>query len=265
MTPADGLRLHAASLSRGGQKILKQASIHVPPGQLTFLVGPNGAGKSTALQLLAGDLAPDTGEALLDGRPLSSLGPGQQALRRAVMTQEHTVPFRYAVGEIVSLGTMPANLPAHRAQALIAEALRETDTAHLAARDVTTLSGGERQRVQLARALVQLKASPEHPGASRHLLLDEPTASLDLRHQLAVMEMALALARAGFGVVCVVHDLTLAGMYADALYVLKDGGVVAQGKPEAVITRDLVWAVYGVEARVDPGPRLVLTRSDGKG
>ncbi len=261
------LALDAATLRRGGRTVLDAASLAVVPGRVTALVGPNGAGKTSALHLLAGDLAPDGGQAQLDGQPLIAVAPGERARRRAVMPQRFDLAFAFTAREVVAMGVLDAVPPAHRAR-LIAEALERADIAHLAERLVTRLSGGERQRVALARALAQVDSgaygvdADHEPPAGRYLLLDEPTASLDLAHQDAVMRTARQLAAEGVGVLAVLHDLNLAAAIADELVMLSDGRVHAIGPPADILTAEVIAAVYGVSVRLlgdEAAPVVALT------
>ncbi len=243
------LMLERATLARGRRVLIEDLSLSLAPGEVLGLLGPNGAGKSTVLAGLCGDLVPIAGSAVLDGRPLADWSRGDLARRRAVLPQASRMAFSFPVRDIVGMGVLPGSgaVPA----TLVAEALSRADVAHLAGRDYVTLSGGEQQRVQLARVLAQLWSG----AGPRYLLLDEPTASLDLAHQLAVLELARALARdEGFGVLAIVHDLGLAARAADRLALLKDGRLVAAGPPGEVLDSATIARVFGVTARVLPHP-----------
>ena len=231
------IRVEAAGCRRTG---LHDVSLQVRPGELLAVAGPNGAGKSTLLSLLAGERTPDEGAVLLDEVQLTSLGPADRARRIGVLPQSSSLAFAFRVDEVVALGRLgEADRDAVRA------AMEEAGVAHLAGRAYPTLSGGEKQRVHLARVLAQLA------GARRaFLLLDEPTSSLDPAQQHAVLSLARARARAGFGVVAVLHDLSLVGRYADRVLLLRDGGVQACGSPWEVLTPQLLAACYGIEAAV---------------
>lgn len=245
----------------GGRTLLGGVSLALRPGELTALVGPNGAGKSTLMSVLGGHRRPERGHAALDGRPLARWDALALARRRAVMAQEVALAFAFTVREVVMLGRAP-HRGRHGAKAdaaVVAEAMALAQVAHLAERRYPTLSGGERQRAMLARALAQVIEPGEGP-AGRWLLLDEPTASLDLAHQKLVLEATAGLARAGCGVVVALHDLNLAARFADRVAMLCEGRLVAFGAPEETLSAERVSRVYGVPmARVDLAGRPCLT------
>lgn len=246
-----------ASVSLGGNPILHEVDLEVRAGEVLALVGPNGAGKSTLLALLAGDLDATAGGAHVDGRAVGDWPPRDLAMRRAVLPQQVTVSFPFTVTEVVRMGRAPWSRTeaGDRDDEVIAAALRRTDTAHLARRAYPSLSGGERARVALARVLAQ---------EAQLLLLDEPTAALDVHHQELVLEVARARAAAGDGVVAVLHDLGLAAAHADRVAVLSAGRVVADGAPDEVLTPDRLSSVYHHDIEVLAHPRtgalLVLPR-----
>jgi iron complex transport system ATP-binding protein len=234
----------------GRKTILDDASLSLSPGKVIAVVGPNGAGKSTLLKVLAGERRYDGGSVMLDGTPLAKWDAAALAKRRAVLPQSVVVAFPFLAAEIVALG-LPQYFPRREGAALAERALREVDM--LPARDQVydTLSGGERQRVQLARVLAQLWAN----GGQGYLLLDEPTASLDLPHQLATLRIARDHAKAGGGVLAVLHDLNLAVMAADEIVAMRGGRVIARGAPAEVVTDDLIHALYGVKVRIGAVPQ----------
>lgn len=246
-----GLVATDVSVKLGGRLVVEGASLAVRPGRVTVLIGPNGAGKSSLLSALAGDLAPAAGAVTIDGAPLASLKPGALARRRAVLAQATELAFPFTVDEVARLG-LPPGLPREEADRLVAEALATVDLSGYGDRAATALSGGERQRAHMARVLAQLAAAPD--GRPRHLLLDEPTASLDLAHQLATLKLARRHADAGGGVLAVLHDVNLAAMVADELVAMKAGRIVAAGPPQAVLTDAVVRLTYDVEARVGLAP-----------
>ncbi len=248
------LAAHDLVFTAGHRALVDHVSVAVAPGEVVAVLGENGAGKSTLLKLLAGELAPHAGTLTLDVTPLTQFSPAALARRCAVLPQDSRVAFGYSALEIVLLGRYPwtHGAPGAADVAATRDMLARVDAAHLESRLVTTLSGGERARVQLARALAQLVgATPD----ARFLLLDEPTASLDLAHQ----HLALRLAR-GFahehrvGVLAVLHDLNLAAQYADRVLLLKQGRVVADGVPDEVLSEALVSFAFSVRAMVIPHP-----------
>ncbi len=260
------MSLHAqdAGYDSGGQPLLRQASIQVEPGEVHAILGPNGAGKSTLLKLLSGELRGTRGEVSLDGRPLAQWTPAALARRRAVLPQDEQLGFGFLVEEVVALGRLPC--PRHapaREEVLLREALAAAGVAALWGRRYTALSGGERRRVQLARVLAQVwEALAEGP---RYLLLDEPTASLDLAHQHASLGAARQFARQGNGVAVVLHDPNLALAHADRVTLVRDGQVAASGKPAEVLQPDVLRSVFGIDAVMMQPPGwahpVIATRS----
>lgn len=252
--------LSATSLvvRRDRRALLDDVSIDLAPGRVTAVIGPNGAGKSTLLRALSGELRPDSGDIRFAGQPLSAWPVAELARRRAVLPQESDLRFPFRVEEVVRLGRVPhpgaGETPHDRA--LAREALARVDLVAFADRIYPKLSGGERQRVHLARALVQLRPAPGAVApAERALLLDEPTASLDLSHQHGVLALARGLAaNENVAVLAVLHDLNLVLAYADDVVVLCDGRVFAAGPVAAALTPQLIRDVFGVAARFIESP-----------
>jgi len=257
------------NVSRRGVRILAGATLSVRPGELLGLLGANGAGKSTLLAALAGELQADAGHILLDGAVLAAVPQGVQARRRAVLPQKPALSFDLSVDEVTAMGAYPfPELCTAQVQALARRALALADVAYLTGRRYPELSGGEQQRVQFARILVQCLA-PAAEGQTRYLLLDEPTASLDPRHQNEVLRVVAALAHeAGMGVLVVLHDVNLAARWCDRLALLTKGRLAVAGVPAIVLTEANLWSVYGVKANVVahplmPGRVLVLFGAEG--
>ncbi|KQP73984.1 hemin ABC transporter ATP-binding protein [Microbacterium sp. Leaf288] len=230
-----------------GRPVLADAGIDVRAGELHALVGPNGAGKSTMFGVLAGDVTPDSGDVSLDGTPLGSIRPRLLAQRRAVLLQQNAVSFPFTVEQVVRMGRAPwARTPAEDDDAAaVARALAATDLTPLAGRGITSLSGGERARAALARVLAQ---------GCDVLLLDEPTAALDLKHQEDVLRIARDRAQEGAAVAVVLHDLNAAVGVADRVTLLSRGRVVASGAPSEVLTAAAIEEVYGQRVDVFPHP-----------
>ncbi|MGE0543722.1 MAG: heme ABC transporter ATP-binding protein [Dehalococcoidia bacterium] len=233
------LEARAVSFHVGARALVQEVSLDLRPGEILALVGPNGAGKSTLLRLLAGDLQPSAGAVLLDEAPLRTYGARALALRRAVLPQQTVLQFAFSAREVVLMGRSPhlgfaASERGHDHE-VVDWAMSETDTLDLAARSFPTLSGGEQQRVSLARVLAQ-----EAPI----VLLDEPTASLDIHHQELVMETARSMAAGGTAVLTVLHDLNLAAAAADRVAVLHQGRLAALGPPREVCTEELLSEVF---------------------
>lgn len=234
-------------LARGGVQVLHDVSVEVRAGEVRALIGPNGAGKSSLLGVLTGDLEPSRGTVEAAGAPLASWSTTELALRRAVMTQDVTLSFPFLVHEVVAMGRSPwRGTAAADDDEVVAASMAATDVTHLAGRAFPTLSGGERARVALARVLAQ---------RAQLLMLDEPTAALDLRHQEMVLALARDHARAGGAVVVVVHDIGLAAVYADRVTIVADGRVAGDGTPDEVLTAERLSAVYEHPVEVLPHPR----------
>lgn len=242
------------SVKAGGRALVDGVDLDLRPGEVLALVGPNGAGKSTLMKALSGEQRLAAGAVSLDGVPIGRLSPLALAIRRAVLPQAAEVAFPFTAGEVVSVGLMGgATSPESRRR--IERLLAMVDLPGLAGRRYHSLSGGERQRIQLARVLAQLECGAgARAGAPAYLFLDEPTASLDLSHQLVVLRIARAFAEAGGGVLAVLHDLNLAAMAADRIAVLAQGRLVAVGAPAEVICDRVLRQAFGVSVRVGAVP-----------
>ena len=255
------ITLKDVSVELGGVPVLEDVSLSVEAGQFLALVGPNGAGKTTLLRTCNGVLSPDAGTVRVDGQAVPSLSARELGRRVATVPQETALPFEFDVEDVVAMGRTP-----HRSRFRTADdndreavraALERTRTADLADRPVTELSGGQRQRVVLARALAQ---------ATPALLLDEPTASLDVNHQVRTLSMARDLAEDGRAVVAAIHDLELAARFCDRVALLSEGRLLARGTPEEVLTAGRVESAFDVRAATSTNPatgtRTVTPLSD---
>jgi len=252
------------SFAYDGVPALEEATLAIQRGELLALVGPNGSGKSTLLKLISGVLRPDKGAVYLDLQSIDKLSPRQVARRLAMLEQERTVGFEFTVRELVEWGRHPHRGRLARWQSCDEQAVRRAlqlmGLKALEERLISELSGGERQRVFLAMALAQ---EPEV------LLLDEPTAHLDLKYQLEIMELVRTLVDGeGLTVVAAIHDLNWAARYADRVAVLSEGHLVACGHPPEVLTSELIRDVWGVEVEVISENRDLLilprVRAEGK-
>lgn len=251
------LQATGATVRIGSSVILQDASIAVGSGEIVAIVGPNGAGKSTFLTILSGFRRPNQGQVFLQKRPLAEWPRKELARRRAVLAQKIELSLPFSALEVVLMGRAPHRGKTRRDEdiALAMMAMRASGTADFAERPYTTLSGGEQQRVHLARVIAQIW-QPRRPlaGEERYLLLDEPTSSLDLAHQHATLRIARQLAADGVGVVAVLHDLNLAAMYADRLYLMKSGSVIAHGLPGEVLLEPVLEDVFGLKMTVTGHP-----------
>jgi iron complex transport system ATP-binding protein len=241
-------------------------TLAIAPDAVVGILGPNGSGKTTLLRLLAGTRAPQRGRVTLDGEPLVGTPRGGLARRLAVVPQETQLAFDYSVTEMAMMGRYPHlgafEIEGPRDIALVEEALAATGTLALKDRAFATLSGGEKQRVVIASALAQIAGDSRPAADSRYLLLDEPTASLDLGYQLEIMTLLQELhAARRAGIVISTHDISLAATLCDTLVLLRDGRVVASGDTDEVLTPANLERVYGVEAEISrhpSGQRLVI-------
>ena len=234
----------------GADPVLHDLNIELYQGEILGVLGPNGSGKSTLIRTLTGALPLSSGEIYLDDRKVSDFNRQEQAQRVAVVPQASPVLFSFSVRETVEMGRYPhaGSLSAMRAKdnEVVTAAMREVDIYHLQDRAIDQLSGGEWQRVMLARALAQ---------RSKVLLLDEPTAHLDLSHQLQVFKIVEKLCREeGTGVLCVLQDLNLAAEFCGRLMLMTEGRILFEGKPEEVITIENLRKVYGVEVEIERNP-----------
>ncbi|MBR8175308.1 heme ABC transporter ATP-binding protein [Burkholderia ambifaria] len=261
------LTAHHLDVARRHNVILRDLSLSIEPGRVTALLGRNGAGKSTLLKTFAGELtgivAPNgvrvTGDITLNGEPLARIDTPRLACLRAVLPQAAQPAFPFSVDEIVLLGRYPharrggaRHVIAHRDRDIAWQALERADADALVGRDVTTLSGGELARVQFARVLAQLWPDDDAMEAGpRYLLLDEPTAALDLAHQHRLLDTVRAVAREWrLGVLAIVHDPNLAARHADSVAMLADGTIVAHGTPRDVMTPAHIAQCYGFAVKM---------------
>jgi iron complex transport system ATP-binding protein len=248
------IRLRGVTVELGGRPVVDRVDADVADGEWVALIGPNGAGKTTLLRALA-RLVPFAGEIELDGRPLAELGRGELARLVAVVPQEPSTPPWMTVAEYVLLGRTPHLGPLAKEGArdrdAAARALVRLDLLAFVERRLGTLSGGEKQRVVVARALAQEAAI---------VLLDEPTAALDIGHQQQALDLLDGLrAESGLTLVAAMHDLTLAAQYADRMVLLDAGRVVADGAPAEVLTAPVIARHYGAAIDVVPvGDRIAI-------
>ncbi|MEV0885041.1 ABC transporter ATP-binding protein [Streptomyces microflavus] len=237
-------------LGYGDREIVPGLSVTVPPGRITVIVGPNACGKSTLLRAMARLLAPSAGAVLLNGRSIQEMPTKEVAAVLGILPQSPTAPEGITVSDMVGRGRYPHQGFFRRWSAeddeAVAQALLSTDVLELADRPVDELSGGQRQRVWIAMALAQ---------RTDILLLDEPTTFLDASHQLDVLDLLTDLNRErGVTMVAVLHDLNLACRYADHMIAMKDGRILAEGRPADIVTEELVGEVFGMRCSVIEDP-----------
>lgn len=235
----------------GSNTLLNDAELTVECGQLHVVIGPNGAGKSTLLKALCDDVPLNTGSITYQSKCMNDYKPTELAQCRAVLTQNYDCDFPFTVQEIVDMSHFVHSeyVPYEQLLSYSKQALDTLNVAELANKSFTLLSGGEKQRVQFARVLCQLLPALTQKKPC-YLLIDEPTASLDLYHQYQVMKLARDIANQGTAVIAVVHDLALAASFADAITMLEKGKVVAMGKPADILNRVQLQKTYQIDAQL---------------
>ena len=242
------LEARSVSLSVGDATLVDAIDLRIAAGEMIAIVGPNGAGKSTLLRMLSGDLRPTRGHVELKGRDIDAYKPRQLAQHRAMLSQHVNVTFPFTVEEIVAMGAGDNSRTAvHR---LVETALHEVGLEPFAHRQLPTLSGGEQQRTHFARVLVQLACGEAVHGPGL-LLLDEPTSSLDMRHQIDLVETAKRRARNGTAVIAVLHDLNLAMRFADRIVLLHRGKLAIDGGRTDAITAETIRRIFEVDVTVE--------------
>ncbi|MEX0935949.1 MAG: ABC transporter ATP-binding protein [Gemmatimonadota bacterium] len=235
--------------ARGRPPALDGVSMRVPSGSLYGVLGPNGSGKSTLMRALLGSVEVESGRADVDGTPARDWNRRELARAVGVVTQSEGIAFPIRVRDLVGMGRYP-HLGAFEPEGAedrraIEAALRECDVEMLADREVSTLSGGEFQRVRIARAMAQ---------RPRALVLDEPTASLDIRHEMAILKLLRRSADAGLTVLLITHNINLAARFSDRLLLLREGRVAAEGTAGEVLREEILEAVYRWPLAVQPDP-----------
>jgi iron complex transport system ATP-binding protein len=249
------LQARGIGVRLGRAEVLSGVDFAARPGEITAIIGPNGSGKTTLLRAITGELAHE-GEVRLNGRAVAGMPAWELAAFRGVLPQKTPLAFPFTVAEVVRLGLM-ASADGARPE-IAGAALAAVGLGAHAGRLYQELSGGEQQRVQLARVLVQVW-SPVGPGGPRWLFLDEPVASLDIAHQLEVMEVARDYAARGGGVVAVMHDLNLTAMYAARVTLMSGGRVAASGALAEVFRDELLSRTYGCAMRMGSLPEPPAT------
>jgi iron complex transport system ATP-binding protein len=243
------VQARAVTVKAGAATLLDRVDFCVEVGERVAIVGPNGAGKSTLLRVLSGEITPHAGVVSLKGLGVGAYRPRALALHRAVLSQSVNVAFPFTVDEIVRMGGSGVS----SLDGMVEAALTEVDLLHARSRVITTMSGGEQHRAHIARILVQLACGESEHGPGL-LLLDEPTASLDLRHQIDFIALTARRAERGTAIVAVMHDLNLAAAFADRILVINRGRVAADGSVAAVVTPDMLSRVFDVRMSTDVAP-----------
>ncbi|MCA6123102.1 heme ABC transporter ATP-binding protein [Bradyrhizobium sp. WSM 1704] len=255
------LAAQSVSMAVGRATLVDDVSLEISAGEMVAIVGPNGAGKSTLLRMLSGDLRPSRGMIRLKQRDLHAYRPRELAQHRAMLSQHVNVTFPFTVEEIVTMGA--GESPRAVARGLVEAALDEVGLTQFRFRQLPTLSGGEQQRAHFARVLVQLAC-----GEARHgpglVLLDEPTSSLDLRHQIDLVETARRRAAQGTAVIAILHDLNLAMRFADRVLLLHRGRLAIDGDRTAAVTAETIRQIFEIDAVIahtDQGVPFLLPQT----
>jgi iron complex transport system ATP-binding protein len=246
------IRLEKVSAAPWGSILLEDISLTLDAGRVLGIIGPNGAGKSTLLKAISGDFPIAEGNLTLQGRPHGAWQPQDLARNMAFLPQLSLLNFPYTVQEVVLLGRIPHNTGNAIDREVLDEVLAATDIESLRARLYTQLSGGEKQRVQLARIFAQVWDRDSLEG--KLLLLDEPTAALDLNHQQQIAAVIAELAARGCATALVIHDVNVIAGIADQVLALRSGRQVAVGTPEQVLTESLFRDVFEVDVIVSDHP-----------
>ena len=256
------LSIQSLTINYGPRSILRDITFDVQSGEVVALIGPNGVGKSTLIRAISGNLPIAQGRVLIDERDLHRLPIEQRAQLIAVVPQAVRLPELFSVLDTVLMGRTPylgwLGRESATDRSVAFEAMKRTSTLELASRHIGELSGGEQQRVMIARALAQ---------SARTLLLDEPTAHLDLKHQASLLNLVGGLAHdEGYAILIALHDLNLAALYADRVALLSNGHVVALGTPDEVLTTEQLSPVYGLHISVyeHPAHGTPLVLADGR-
>lgn len=242
--------IDSVGVKLSNKRIVDCASIHVDEGEFVGLIGPNGSGKSTLLKSVYRTLKHDQGEITLGGVPEGEISLRENAKRLSVVAQHNYYNFDFLIEEVVQMGRTPHKDPMEmdnkEDEAIVDDALRLVNMHHMKGRKFSSLSGGEQQRVILARALAQQTPC---------IVLDEPTNHLDIQYQLEVLDIVKSI---GCTALCALHDLNLAAQFCDRIYILKDGRIVGEGRPEDVLTEEMIENVYGVRCSVTRVPETGL-------
>jgi iron complex transport system ATP-binding protein len=242
------MRLYAGHCSYEIDKklVVDGLSLDLCAGEIVSLIGANGAGKTSLLRMMAGELKPSSGEVYLEGSSLSKINLEARARQLAYLPQRSGLEFPFSVKEVVEMGRYPQFTSSVIDRNIVNKLLNELDLYEEKDRAYTSLSGGEKQRVQIARVLAQLWDKPD----SAVYLFDEPTAPLDLAHQIAFFNLLRNLANKGASILVVIHDINLAARFSDRLLLLKKGGLLAEGSPSEVITAENIRNGFDVDVHI---------------
>tara|TARA_B100000212_G_C27341801_1_gene519540 strand:+ start:104 stop:877 length:774 start_codon:yes stop_codon:yes gene_type:complete len=252
------LNLESVSLKLDNRQILKDVSLEINEGEIVSVIGPNGAGKSTLLNILTGDINPDSGEISYDNKQLKQISIQERAFTRSVMSQMQTLVFNFSVKDVIEMGWLQRGNSdfSNNFSMAFKNVTKECNVHNLIHRKFNSLSGGEQRRVHFARTLLQLWR-PSESNDPRYLLLDEPTANLDLSSEMLLMNILKKRASLNVGILVILHDLNLASHFADKIAIIKDGEIMAFGEPEKIMEDAFLTSIYDVPIKVKHDPLRV--------
>tara|TARA_Y100001949_G_scaffold36077_2_gene28773 strand:- start:104 stop:877 length:774 start_codon:yes stop_codon:yes gene_type:complete len=252
------LNLESVSLKLDNRQILKDVSLEINEGEIVSVIGPNGAGKSTLLNVLTGDINPDSGEISYDNKQLKQISIQERAFTRSVMSQMQTLVFNFSVKDVIEMGWLQRGNSdfSNNFSMAFKNVTKECNVHNLIHRKFNSLSGGEQRRVHFARTLLQLWR-PSESNDPRYLLLDEPTANLDLSSEMLLMNILKKRASLNVGILVILHDLNLASHFADKIAIIKDGEIMAFGEPEKIMEDAFLTSIYDVPIKVKHDPLRV--------
>ena len=252
------LNLESISLKLDNRQILKDVSLEINEGEIVSVIGPNGAGKSTLLNVLTGDINPDSGEIFYDNKQLKQISIQERAFTRSVMSQMQTLVFNFSVKDVIEMGWLQRGNSdfSNNFSMAFENVTKECNVHNLIHRKFNSLSGGEQRRVHFARTLLQLWR-PSESNDPRYLLLDEPTANLDLSSEMLLMNILKKRASLNVGILVILHDLNLASHFADKIAIIKDGEIMAFGEPEKIMEDAFLTSIYEVPIKVKHDPLRV--------
>ena len=250
------LNLESINLKLDNRQILKDVSLEINEGEIVSGIGPNGAGKSTLLNDLTGDINPDSGEISYDNKQLNQISIQERAFTRSVMSQMQTLVFNFSVKDVIEMGWLQRGNSdfSNNFSMAFENVTKECNVHNLIHRKFNSLSGGEQRRVHFARTLLQLWR-PSESNDPRYLLLDEPTANLDLSSEMLLMNILKKRASLNVGILVILHDLNLASHFADKIAIIKDGEIMAFGEPEKIMEDAFLTSIYDVPIKVKHDPR----------
>jgi len=252
------IQANSIDINLNNRSILKDVSLSVEQGEILSVIGPNGAGKSTLLKSLAGDIKPSEGEISYDRKNIDEINIQERAFTRSVMSQLQAIAFDFSVKEIIEMGWVSRgeSTYAKEFEDAVMEVVIKCGVKNLINRNFNTLSGGEQRRIHFARTLLQLWR-PSNSDDPKYLLLDEPTANLDLTYEVKLLNIVKEAASEGAGVMLVLHDLNLAAKFSDKIALLNKGSVVKTGTPKEVLNPDILSQVYDIDIKVQEDPLFI--------